>query len=338
VRGKGYDRGLSQGQRFAALIGEHVTQYQVEPQWDEEKARIVSAIQQNLSEQVPDLYEEVAGIADGAGLPLRDVIGLNYWIEILQATVGFGCSLIGFADTTDGAIMAKNSDHDLPASRYLAQQQVQGDGAGDGFTFQRGTFVGTTSTRAGVNSAGLALCGAALVPAETNWEGVPIMALIDQILRTCASVGEAIDLAGELAPINYGANIMVGDRHGALALIERLPFQAAVRYPQEGVLFNTNHPLSSETAEHVRKDVDLMQSSQERFSKLQKLVPEVPRTPHGLKQVLADHTQPGAICQHGGAGWYTCASYLLFPARRLMLVADGSSCAAEYREYELVLT
>ncbi len=337
VIGRGHERGLAHGQRFSSLIREHVAQYQLGPEWEGEKARVVTAIETNLPEQAPDLYAEIEGIADGAGLPIRDILALNYWIEVLQATVGVGCSLIGFEETAEGAILGKNSDHDLAAVRYLAMQRVRPAAGSEGHTFVRGTFVGTTSTRAGLNSAGLALCGAALIPTETNWEGIPIMAVIDQILRHCASVDEAIRMAEGLAPINYGANLMVADRRGALALIERLPHQMAVRWPADGVLFNTNHPLAAETAGHVREGTELMESSRARFRKLEGLVTAVPRSSSGLRQVLTDHTEPGAICQHGAGGWYTCASFLISPAAGTVVVADGSPCATEYKESGLEL-
>lgn len=335
VAGKGYDRGLAHGRQFAALIREHVCQYQLAPEWGAERGRILDAIHHNMAREVPDLLDEIRGIAKGADLPFRDLLGLNFWIEVLQATTGFGCSLIGFSGIQDGSIVGKNSDHDLAAVRYLAQQVVEGEENGVGFTFLRGTFVGTTSTRAGVNSAGLALCGAALIPVETNWDGVPIMVTIDQMLRRCGSVDEAIEMARRLPPINYGANIMVADREGRLALIQRLPLQLKVRRPTDGVLFNTNHPLSSALLSKVNQEASLMASSQQRYRKLERLVPRVPRTPSGIMQVLRDHAEPGAICQHGSTGWFTCASYLLVPAQRRMLVAEGSPCAVPYEEERL---
>jgi len=71
--------------------------------WDPEKWRVVEAIQANLADQLPHLLDEVRGIADGAEIPLEDLLALNYWIEILQATVGYGCSLVAFADTPEGS-------------------------------------------------------------------------------------------------------------------------------------------------------------------------------------------------------------------------------------------
>jgi predicted choloylglycine hydrolase len=323
------------GQRFSALIHEHVAQYRLPAQWDREKWRVVEVIQANLASHLPDLLEEIRGIADGAAIPLRDVLALNYWIEVLQATVGYGCSLVAFANTPEGVIVGKNSDHDLAAVRYLTLQFVHGNKEERSLSFMRGSFVGTSSTRAGVNAAGLAVCGAALIPSETNWDGVPVMALIGHLLSHCATVDETVDVARSLPPINYGANIMVADPSGSLAIVERLPHQFAIRRPQEDVIFNTNHCLCAETVVGMKDGTELVANSRQRFVRITELVPQVPGTSTGLKRILRDHADPGAVCQHGRAGLYTCASYLLFPSARKMWVADGSPCAAAFEEYHL---
>src|SRR4030067_110132 len=120
VRGRAFDRGMAHGQRFSALIHEQWAHYQLAPQWEQEKWRVAQVIEENLSGHLPEVLEELKGIADGVAMPLRDLIALNYWIEVLQATVGYGCSLIAFTRTPDGVILGKNSDHDLAAVRYLA--------------------------------------------------------------------------------------------------------------------------------------------------------------------------------------------------------------------------
>lgn len=335
VRGGAYERGHMHGQRFSALIREHVAQYQLDAEWNQEKLHAVDVIQKNISSQLPDQLDEMSGIADGAEIPLRDLVALNYWIEVLQTTVGYGCSLIAFTNTPDGVLLGKNSDHDLAAVRYMALQQVRADGREETLDYMRGTFVGTTSTRAGINSAGLAVCGAALIPNATNWEGVPVMALIGHILGHCSSIEEAIATARSLPAINYGANIMVGDCSGAVAVIERLPHHFAVRRPDSDVIFNTNHCLSDETVEGMQGDSELLVSSRQRFETLEKLVPQASHSPAGMQKMLSDHSLPGAICQHGSSGWYTCASFLVLPAARSMWVAAGCPCAVDMKEHHL---
>ena len=54
----------------------------------------------------------------------------------------------------------------------------------------------------------------------------------------------------------------------------------------------------------------------------------------GLKSLLRDHTNPGAICQHGQADLHTALAIILAPRRRTMLVAEGYGCG-DYREWTI---
>jgi hypothetical protein len=158
------------------------------------------------------------------------------------------------------------------------------------------------------------------------------MALIGHILGHCATVDDAIAAAQSLPPINYGANIMVADDRGTVAVLERLPHHFAVRRPDGDSIFNTNHCLSPETVQGMQADSDLLVSSRQRFETLEKLVPRAPRTASGMQEILRDHSLPGAVCQHGTSGWYTCASFLLNPTARAVWVAPGCPCAVEFQE------
>jgi len=324
--GSPYERGLAHGRTFAPLVKEHIgVTCQMEAGHEDEIAELVATMERNVGVQSPATLEELRGIADGAGLTLADIMTLNYWPEVTSATVGLRlCSLVAFTDVAHGPIIGKTSDHPLVSVRFLALQRVANDA---GLDYIRGTFLGTLGTRGGINEAGLAIVCATIVPRTLNRDGVPVMVLIQKILEECRTVEEAVALAEKMPSVNYGAHLMVGDAGGTAAVIERMPMRMGVRRPADSLLYNTNHPLAPNTRDHNGADAALNENSQARYDRLTALIPETPRTAEGMQSILRDHTEPGAICQHGGpSGLHTTGAYVMLPAEGTMFMAPGCPC------------
>jgi hypothetical protein len=329
-KGSPYERGFAHGKAFAPLVREHIEiDVKPEPGYEAQIADLLECIESNVRRAASGQLSELYGIADGAGVDFASILKLNFWPEVTMATFGLRfCSLVAFADTEGGPILGKTSDHPLFSLRFLALERVQNTAA---HSFIRGTFLGTLGTRAGLNSAGLALCGAALISDAINRDGVPVMVLLQMILEQCGTVAEAIALAQRTPSFNYGAHIMVGDAGGRVAVIERLPDRMAVRWPEDGLLFNTNLPLAPETREHSAAPAALRDNSLARYRNLQRLTARAPRSVAGMQAILRDHTQPGAICQHGeGADMHTTGAYVLLPAQGTLLMAAGCPCQNEF--------
>jgi isopenicillin-N N-acyltransferase like protein len=328
--GMGYERGFSHGKAFAPLVQEHIeTTCRIEPGHEAQIADLLGCVEDGVRRLASSQLAELHGIADGAGVDFASILKLNFWPEVTIATVGLRlCSLVAFADVDGQVILGKTSDHPLTSLRFLAFQRVYSSAHHD---YVRGTFLGTTGTRAGINAAGLAVCGAAIVADARNRNGVPVMITLQAILEQCTTVQEAVALAERMPSVNYGGHIMVGDAGGHAAVIELMPDRMAVRRPQDGVLFNTNHPLAPETRDHSAAEPALRENSYARLARLAALIAHTPRTVAGMQSILRDHTQPGAICQHGGpADLHTTGAYVLLPAQQTMLMAPGCPCQHEF--------
>jgi len=328
-KGTPYERGLAHGKAFAPLVQEHIAaDCRIEPGFDSQIEDLLALIEKNVRRAASGQLSELYGIADGAGVDLASILKLNFWPEVTMATVGLRfCSLAAFADGEGGPILGKTSDHPLFTLRFLAFQRVQNPAI---HSFIRGTFLGTLGTRAGLNDAGLALCGAAIASDAYNPQGAPVMVLLQAILERCVTVEEAIQLAEEMPSVNYGAHIMLGDAGGEVAVIERMPDRMAVRRPEGGLLFNTNHPLAPETREHSAAPAYLKENSEARYGRLQALTASAPRTLDGMQAILRDHTEPGAICQHGAGDFHTTGAYVLQPAQGTMWMAAGCPCQHDF--------
>jgi len=330
-KGTPYERGLAHGKRFAPLVREHIfADLTIQPGFEAQIDDILAPIEAGVRRHASGQLSELHGIADGAGVPFADILKLNFWPEVTMASAGLKfCSLVTFADADGGPILGKTSDHPLFSLRFLALEHVQNPSPA-AHCFIRGTFVGTLGTRAGLNDAGLALVGAAIISDALNRQGVPVQVLFQAILERCATVEDAIALAETMPSVNYGAHIMLGDAGGHTAVIERMPDRMAVRRPVNGLNFNTNHPLAPETREHSASPSPMKENSEARYQKLKALTATAPRTVAGMQAILRDHTEPGAICQHGAADFHTTGAYVMQPVQGIMWMAAGSPCQTEF--------
>src|SRR5438094_419614 len=105
LTGAPYDQGVQHGRKFKELIQERAnraaqsTSTVAQSVVEERLERMVASLRRH----VPDAFDELNGIASGAGLPPRDVLLLNFGTEIShEASEWYGCSNVAFATTNDG--------------------------------------------------------------------------------------------------------------------------------------------------------------------------------------------------------------------------------------------
>lgn len=63
---------------------------------------------QTTSKLVPELYEEMVGIAEGASVDVLDVVALNARSEIALGLFEDGCTSIGWKTEGDGVLLAQS--------------------------------------------------------------------------------------------------------------------------------------------------------------------------------------------------------------------------------------
>jgi isopenicillin-N N-acyltransferase-like protein len=191
----------------------------------------------------PDLVEEIAGIAAGAGQPEELLLAVNARTELLAggdfAAGGGECSVAGVLG--EHALLAQNWDFhsDLAASRLL--WVVEPPGERWFATFTEAGIVAKT----GLSEAGLAVTLNFLASAaDGGHEGVPVHVLLRSVLDRCATAADAERLLLQ-ADVTVSACITVaGD--GALTAYELSPTSVHALEPAgDGSLAHTNHFLHS---------------------------------------------------------------------------------------------
>lgn len=244
--------------------------------WDEACAR-AQRYQPVIEALDADLLDEMAGIAEGAGLGLAEVLALNCRTEILPA------SFLGGGSVDAAAALAANRAAGLPdwlddapldpairegectamavapsASRdghtwlaqnwdWLGRQRqalvlLQGhDGRGTAFTT---LTEGGMLAKIGMNQHGFAL-GLNILRSLQDGErpGVPVHVLLRHLLG-CASVADArrvLDGLGGRLGFGAASNIPCADARGDVACFEVAPAGWAELPPEQGVVAHSNH-------------------------------------------------------------------------------------------------
>ena len=156
------------------------------------------------------------------------------------------------------------------------------------------------------------------------------------VLESCATVPRALDLVTRTPTAGNGIAVMLLDGEGNLASFEKTADRQAVRSPRDGVLFCTNHYVDEEMRRFNDTSCERYRNSTGRYAVLQKALhrDKPAHTVQTMERILKDHSEPGAICQHG-THLYTQYGYLLFPSKRELWVTNGPPCSSRFTLYSI---
>jgi isopenicillin-N N-acyltransferase-like protein len=190
---------------------------------------------------VPDLAEEMRGIAEASGVTFAEILAYNFMDEqwwVHREHLEFGCSVLGRADT-DGVFLAQNMD--LPDFMDGSQVvlRVRPEVGPEALVLSSAGMIGLT----GVNAAGVAVCVNALGMLRHNLAGVPVAAAIRGALAH-SSRADAVDFLHRISHAS-GQHYAVADAdgfHGVECSAAAVVVSCRADSP---VLLHTNHPLAN---------------------------------------------------------------------------------------------
>jgi isopenicillin-N N-acyltransferase like protein len=251
-----------------------------------------------MENQLPDLVEEIRGIAEGAGVPFDQVAAYNlmdeqWWYDLERApNAEPGCSVVAVADRSMGpALLGQNMD--LPASMDGSQVvlRIQAPGQPEALVLSAAGLLGLT----GVNRAGLGICVNTLLMLQHSRSGLPVAAVIRGALRY--ERREAALAFLQSVSHASGQHYAVGDSSG----VEGIECSAAGKAlsPSSGsALIHTNHPLANHridpVAEAALERRGSVADSKRRLAFLNKQSASI-RQVSDIKRVLSDRSVP--ICK-----------------------------------------
>ncbi|TMR09617.1 peptidase C45 [Nonomuraea turkmeniaca] len=276
----------------------------------------------------PQLAEEIAGIAAGAGLEPWQVAVVNARTEILAAIDATGEGECSTSVVLPGPRTVQTWDwHDhLRDAPMLWELEPR-----PGHVVRTFTEAGALA-KIGVNTAGLGIHFNILRHESDSAElGVPVHLIARRILEEAATVEEAIAVAMS-APVSASTVITAVTSDDA-ASIEISPAGVGVIPPEQGVLQHCNHFLAPGLAEGERHATD-RPSTYDRLQHLRDRVEELSGDDHTARALAMLSHGPDAapVCAHPdltqpiNQRWETVATIALdLPAGRLR-VHQGGPC------------
>lgn len=334
------DRGRAFGAAQAGLVANTVAAYRrlfaatqnLSPGQIEQLGQRVADL---LGQRWPRLAEEIAGIADGAGVPELELFAANARTEILAGAGPPECSVIGVLPSRSASgrvLLAQNWDWhpDLAASRVLWTVAEPG-----GTWFSTLTEAGILA-KIGLNSSGLGVAINILsCSLDGGVEGMPVHALLRILLQECRDLRSAVRLIRG-TPVSGSSCLTLGWQSGTgagLLSAEVSPAGPAFVSPDQGLLLHTNHFLAGPPSGHDRYPGE-WPDTLTRLDDLRHRLGGLPVLgPGAIREALRSHSGgPLSVCCHGeGAARFadqtaTLASVMLCPGEMDMTVTSGQPC------------
>lgn len=295
----------------------------------------------------PELIEEAAGIAEGAGLAFLDIMIVNTRYELLflggseaprPGVAGAECTLFGASGerTSRGTpIIGQNVDLGADARPYWIVLDIEPVDAPRVLTV---TMAGMLAQE-GINAAGLALCGS-MVRSGGWGPGFPTRKFLRRRVLEQRSVREAIRTIRDAPRRASSHNLLLADPTEVLG-VETTAEDVLVIEPVEGTLVHTNHYLHPRSVHWNDSLGRYLVNSTARCTRVQELVDALtpPVSIEALKAVLSDHRgEPNAICRHADRDEWkgeTNIAIIAEPEARRVHVAFGPPCTATFHTYSI---
>jgi len=287
-------------------------------------------------EKLPEVMEEVEGIAEGSGFSLADIMILNCRYEITKFPKKNECTTAAILPEAakDGKMyMVKNWDYRVGIMDHVVIIHItQPDG-----TRMMGLTEAGQVTRGGMNNHGIALANNNLQSIYDKWaEGLPTVFVRRQVLK-CKTFEEAKELLLTF-PRAVSCNMMLAGYHEKKAIdFEVYPNGTDMIEPKEGVLTHANHFI-------VQPKIHALQRSP-RDERLRELLMKK----HGeidvdyIKCCMADHVNyPQCLCRHPfdptqplAMRSITVSNAIMDLEAGVIHICAGPPCTGDYRTYVL---
>ncbi|RKR02423.1 isopenicillin-N N-acyltransferase-like protein [Kushneria sinocarnis] len=305
IQGTHHEIGEAHGQQAATEIERSLATYErlfrdlAGIEWGDarhEAERFKAAIEHVC----PELLEEMAGIAHGAGIDPLDVLVLNARSEIAlthasaeqhAATQSDGCSALSQRHSQTGEQwLAQNWDWKAEQRDALVRMTVR---APDKPAIQMITEVGIIG-KIGFNDNGVGVCFNALRTAICRPK-LPIHVMLRRVLES-DGVEHALDMIDEVG-VASPAHFLIADGLGHAAGVEVSPMGDSAMTPRHGRLCHTNHLI----AKHLPPGLEDFprEDSRTRLTRLRELVADTEPSFDTLRSHLGDEQgAPSAINRH----------------------------------------
>lgn len=336
-----HERGVELGRRFAPQVARTCASYRrlfaarAEGPFDVDlwSRRAWAAILRFA----PVPATEIAGIAEGAGVPVEQVAAVNARTEILVAANPTGqteCSAVVSLPPGRPPVAAQTWDwYDAMAEGWLTWTIPHPDGRVVRTVTEYGMLA-----KIGVNDRGVGVLLTMLhhrndADAVASGEiGHPVHLLSRAVLDDAASAKDAVQIASS-SPTSASTSLTVVDE-GGTASVELFPGGPGLVEPTDGLLVRSNHFLSAEGRDGCLAHTIGVSTRVRRRHLLDAFAGEPPATAAEVLAAMRHHDAAGGVCRHqlddpDPLRWHrTLATVVVDVADRTLEATDGGPCGS----------
>ncbi len=249
----------------------------------------------------PGHAEEIAGIAEGAGRPVRELAAVNARTELLVAAdpTGTGeCSTVVALPPGRAPVAVQTWDwYDAMGGTWLHWTIPHPDGRRVETVTEFGMLA-----KIGVNDRGVGVMLNMLhherdaKAAAEETVGHPVHLLSRAILDDAGDVATARRIAS--APTSASTSLTIVDRHRAAASVELFPGGPGVLEPEDGLLVRTNHFVSEAGRDGCLGSATGPSSEVRRAALLEAFAGRAPSSAEDVLTAMIHHDERGGVCAH----------------------------------------
>lgn len=344
-RGRAYGESARERIQLSRSCYEEVFAHTVGWDW-QQAVTSASCYEKPIRDFVPDVMQEMEGIAEGARLSVGDVLAMNARTEIIwaasarqaasqRAGLARECTALALLSARTQAgrlLLAQNWDwlaHGFDTVVVLEVEQPD----------DRPNFVTVVEAgllaKASMNSAGLGVVTNALVTsADRGDPGIPYHVML-RLLADRETVTDALKLV-QAVTRSSSANYLIGHADDIAVNVEAAPGDFRTlswQLPNDGSLVHTNHFLGLPSG----VDEVSVYAMPDSLVRMQRAATALGNNAQwdvkAISELLADHADwPSAVCCHpdpreqSGQRWATVMSVVMDLAERQMWLASGNPC------------
>ena len=274
---------------------------------------------------LPDLYEELQGVAEGANVDFKILMAMNFVDTFDNKTER--CTPLMLRDSADGVIVAKNNDAgEFEKCRFVTLIRRPDKG----IPVVTVTYAGWLSGLDSMNAEGVANThGSVGSKFPRSGDRVDIRLALMQVMKECRTSGELLEKLGRYPLTGKGFSIAVGDKYKNTFFIDAAVPKLVKRSENVPFSYSTNLYRAPEVEFADQRDPEARPFCARRSEYIAAL-PE-PASLEDIKNMLRDHSSCCAPCRHGGeARSVTKWSMINLPEQGQILIADGHPCENKY--------
>ncbi len=292
-----------------------------------------------VQERFPQYYEELLGIAEGAGVPLNEIVVLNAMEAVTTDALHLTrCTSMAVAQerSANGHVLLAHNEDWVPEDEddvYLVHAAPD-----DEPPFLAMSYGGLLPN-IGFNANGIAQLIDTVYPTDAR-VGVPRI-IVGRAVLGSRTPGEAIR-AALAAHRAAGYNHLIVHESGEMYNVEVSARRFGVLGGEDGLVAHTNHYLSNHMREIEKEPYELI-GTRVRYFRARRLLQGAPaHTVETLQNILRDHVNfPDSICNHAMDGdpldrEKTINALVIDLTERQMYVAWGNPCANQFHTFGLM--